>query len=209
MASTEARQNSFYARICTEVLQRKSTLLLSSLDCRLPCTLLYFFNFFLPSGQYSGAFNVTLPIDLISSMATLFVYIAFPEGQVAADTLRLKVSSCFRNRVSSAQNIGGQVGWRVADDLQTGSRYAAESNNPSFPFPSSQCLQSPFLLLFQVKLSFSDAVALPGSAVRLHLQAAPGSLCSIRAVDKSVLLLRPEAELSRDSVSHFMLTIAA
>ncbi|XP_072782532.1 alpha-2-macroglobulin-like protein 1 isoform X2 [Taeniopygia guttata] len=102
-----------------------------------------------PSGQYSGAFNVSLPIDLISSMATLFVYIAFPEGQVAADTLRLKVSSCFRNRV---------------------------------------------------KLSFSDAVALPGSAVRLHVQAAPGSLCSIRAVDKSVLLLRPEAELSRDSV---------
>lgn len=54
-----------------------------------------------------------------------------------------------------------------------------------------------------MKLGFSDAVALPGSTVHLHLQAAPGSLCSIRAVDKSVLLLRPEAELSRDSVSHF------
>ncbi|XP_066197304.1 alpha-2-macroglobulin-like protein 1 isoform X1 [Sylvia atricapilla] len=102
-----------------------------------------------PSDQYSGAFNITLPIDLISSMATLFVYIAFPEGQVAADTLRLKVSSCFRNHV---------------------------------------------------KLGFSDAVALPGSTVHLHLQAAPGSLCSIRAVDKSVLLLRPEAELSKDTV---------
>ncbi|NWS06103.1 A2ML1 protein, partial [Motacilla alba] len=106
------------------------------------------FQFFLhPSGQYSGAFNITLPIDLISSMATLFVYIAFPEGQVAADTISLKVSSCFRNHV---------------------------------------------------KLGFSDAVALPGSTVHLHLQAAPGSLCSVRAVDKSVLLLRPEAELSRD-----------
>uniref|UniRef100_A0A8C3JPA2 Alpha-2-macroglobulin-like protein 1 n=1 Tax=Calidris pygmaea TaxID=425635 RepID=A0A8C3JPA2_9CHAR len=102
-----------------------------------------------PSGQYSGAFNVTLPIDLISPMATLFVYAAFPEGQVAADTFRLKVSKCFRNHV---------------------------------------------------KLGFSDTVALPGSAVRLHLQAAPGSLCSIRAVDQSILLLRPEAELSRDSV---------
>ncbi|NXB61446.1 A2ML1 protein, partial [Struthidea cinerea] len=108
--------------------------------------------FLLPSGQYSGAFNITLPIDLISSMATLFVYTAFPEGQVAADTFRLKVSSCFRNHV---------------------------------------------------KLGFSDAVALPGSTVRLHLQAAPGSLCSIRAVDESVLLLRPEAELSRDSVRQF------
>ncbi|XP_061863712.1 alpha-2-macroglobulin-like protein 1 [Colius striatus] len=102
-----------------------------------------------PSGQYNGVFNVTLPIDLISPMATLFVYTAFPEGQVAADTFSLKVSKCFRNHV---------------------------------------------------KLGFSDTVALPGSAVRLHLQAAPGSLCSIRAVDQSVLLVRPEAELSRDSV---------
>ncbi|XP_009081349.1 PREDICTED: alpha-2-macroglobulin-like protein 1 [Acanthisitta chloris] len=102
-----------------------------------------------PLGQYSGAFIVTLPIDLISPMATLFVYIGFPEGQVAADTFRLKVSKCFRNHV---------------------------------------------------KLGFSDTVALPGSAVHLHLQAAPGSLCSIRAVDQGILLLRPEAELSRDSV---------
>ncbi|XP_016157366.1 PREDICTED: alpha-2-macroglobulin-like isoform X2 [Ficedula albicollis] len=109
-----------------------------------------------PSGQYSGAFNITLPTDLISPMATLFVYIAFPEGQVAADTFRLKGSSCFRNHV---------------------------------------------------KLGFSDSVALPGSTVRLHLQAAPGSLCSIRAVDKSVLLLRPEAELSKDSV-HNMFSYA-
>ncbi|NXI92519.1 A2ML1 protein, partial [Psophia crepitans] len=102
---------------------------------------------FLPSGQYSGDFNITLPVDLISPMATLFVYTAFPEGQVAADTFSLKAPKCFRNHV---------------------------------------------------KLGFSDTVALPGSAVRLHLQAAPGSLCSIRAVDQSVLLLRPEAELSRD-----------
>ncbi|NWS39564.1 A2ML1 protein, partial [Probosciger aterrimus] len=100
-----------------------------------------------PLGQYSGAFNVTLPIDLISPMATLFVYTAFPEGQVAADIFSLKVSKCFRNHV---------------------------------------------------KLGFSDSVALPGSAAHLHLQAAPGSLCSIRAVDQSILLLRPEAELSRD-----------
>ncbi|XP_009985556.1 PREDICTED: alpha-2-macroglobulin-like protein 1 [Tauraco erythrolophus] len=99
--------------------------------------------------QYSGAFSIALPIDIVSPMATLFVYTAFPEGQVAADTFSLKASKCFRNHV---------------------------------------------------KLAFSDTVVLPGSAVGLHLQAAPGSLCSIRAVDQSVLLLRPEAELSRDSV---------
>ncbi|NXT78645.1 A2ML1 protein, partial [Zapornia atra] len=102
-----------------------------------------------PSGQHSGDFTITLPIDLLSPMATLFVYTTFPEGQVAADTFSLKAPKCFMN---------------------------------------------------QVKLGFSDAVALPGSSVRLHLQAAPGSLCSIRAVDHSILLLRPEAELSRDSV---------
>ncbi|NWY06645.1 A2ML1 protein, partial [Nothoprocta ornata] len=99
--------------------------------------------------QYSGTFSVSLPIDIISPMAVLFVYIPFPEGQVAADSFRLKVSKCFRNHV---------------------------------------------------KLGFSDTVALPGTAVHLHLQAAPGSLCSIRAVDQSVLLLRPAAELSRDSL---------
>ncbi|XP_010216068.1 PREDICTED: alpha-2-macroglobulin-like protein 1 isoform X2 [Tinamus guttatus] len=102
-----------------------------------------------PLAQYSGTFSVSLPIDTISPMAALFVYIAFPEGQVAADSFRLKVSKCFRNHV---------------------------------------------------KLGFSDKVALPGTPVHLHVQAAPGSLCSIRAVDQSVLLLRPAAELSRDSV---------
>ncbi|EOB06566.1 Alpha-2-macroglobulin-like protein 1, partial [Anas platyrhynchos] len=101
-------------------------------------------------GQYSGTFKISLPIDIISPMAMLFVYTTFPEGQVAADSFSLKVSKCFRNHV---------------------------------------------------KLGFSDTVALPGSAVHLHLQAAPRSLCSIRAVDQSVLLLRPEAELSRANVS--------
>ncbi|NXE56694.1 A2ML1 protein, partial [Casuarius casuarius] len=112
----------------------------------LPILLLFLLLF---PDQYSGAFNVTLPIDIISPMAALFVYTAFPAGQVAADSFSLKVSKCFRNHV---------------------------------------------------KLGFSDTVALPGSAVHLHLQAAPGSLCSIRAVDHSVLLLRPAAELSRASV---------
>ncbi|KFQ62498.1 Alpha-2-macroglobulin-like 1, partial [Pelecanus crispus] len=112
----------------------------------LPLPILFLFLLLL-SGQFNGTFNVTLPIDLISPMATLFVYTAFPEGQVAADTFSLKVSKCFKNHV---------------------------------------------------KLGFSDSVALPGSAVHLHLHAAPGSLCSIRAVDQSILLLRPEAELSRD-----------
>ncbi|XP_067387062.1 alpha-2-macroglobulin-like protein 1 [Emydura macquarii macquarii] len=40
----------------------------------------------------------------------------------------------------------------------------------------------------KVTLGFSEEEGLPGSNVNLHLKASPGSLCSIRAVDKSVLL---------------------
>lgn len=56
-------------------------------------------------------------------------------------------------------------------------------------------------VLLQVSLGFSPSQQLPGSDVDLQLQAAPGSLCAIRAVDESVLLLRPERELSNHSVS--------
>ncbi|NXF33981.1 A2ML1 protein, partial [Nyctibius bracteatus] len=52
----------------------------------------------------------------------------------------------------------------------------------------------------KVKMAFSEERALPGSALRLELEAAPGSLCAIRAVDRSVLLLKPEAELNAEAV---------
>ncbi|NWU69459.1 A2ML1 protein, partial [Pterocles burchelli] len=52
----------------------------------------------------------------------------------------------------------------------------------------------------KVKMAFSEDRALPGSALQLELGAAPGSLCAIRAVDRSVLLLKPEAELNTEAV---------
>ncbi|XP_064140723.1 alpha-2-macroglobulin-like protein 1 [Loxodonta africana] len=52
----------------------------------------------------------------------------------------------------------------------------------------------------QVSLGFSPVQQLPGADVELELQAAPGSLCAVRAVDESVSLLRPERELSNSSV---------
>uniref|UniRef100_A0A803Y3U2 Alpha-2-macroglobulin like 1 n=1 Tax=Meleagris gallopavo TaxID=9103 RepID=A0A803Y3U2_MELGA len=48
----------------------------------------------------------------------------------------------------------------------------------------------------KVKMAFSKEQALPGSTVKMELEAASGSLCAIRAVDRSVLLLKPEAELT-------------
>ncbi|XP_078509062.1 alpha-2-macroglobulin-like protein 1 [Lissotriton helveticus] len=52
----------------------------------------------------------------------------------------------------------------------------------------------------KVELRFSEHENLPGSDVTVSLKAAPNSLCALRAVDKSVLLRRPEAELSNKTI---------
>ncbi|NXA38214.1 A2ML1 protein, partial [Eudromia elegans] len=52
----------------------------------------------------------------------------------------------------------------------------------------------------KVELGFSKAETLPNSEVSLQLLAAPGSLCAVRAVDQSVLLLKPEKELSSSMI---------
>ncbi|KFO93272.1 Ovostatin, partial [Buceros rhinoceros silvestris] len=52
----------------------------------------------------------------------------------------------------------------------------------------------------KLQLEFSEKEGLPGSKVSLHLEAAANSYCALRAVDESVLLLRPERELSAESV---------
>ncbi|NWR60292.1 A2ML1 protein, partial [Bucorvus abyssinicus] len=54
--------------------------------------------------------------------------------------------------------------------------------------------------LNKVKMAFSEDRALPSSVLRLELAAAPGSLCAIHAVDRSVLLLKPKDELDTEAV---------
>uniref|UniRef100_A0A3B3CGI1 Alpha-2-macroglobulin-like 1 n=1 Tax=Oryzias melastigma TaxID=30732 RepID=A0A3B3CGI1_ORYME len=50
----------------------------------------------------------------------------------------------------------------------------------------------------QVSLKFSATQELPGAKTTLTLQARSGSLCSVRAIDQSVLLLKSEQELTTD-----------
>ncbi|XP_039619902.1 alpha-2-macroglobulin-like protein 1 [Polypterus senegalus] len=52
----------------------------------------------------------------------------------------------------------------------------------------------------KVELRFSSPRELPGGDINLHLQAKPGSLCSVRSVDKSVLLMDSSHELTADVV---------
>ncbi|NXC07089.1 A2MG protein, partial [Orthonyx spaldingii] len=56
----------------------------------------------------------------------------------------------------------------------------------------------------KVDLSFSPSEGLPSSDAHLLFQASPNSLCAVRAVDKSVLLMKPEAELSPSSVYNLL-----
>nr|XP_014351977.1 PREDICTED: alpha-2-macroglobulin [Latimeria chalumnae] len=60
-------------------------------------------------------------------------------------------------------------------------------------FQISSCFRN------KVNLKFSVPEEFPGANVNLQLQASPGSLCSIRAVDKSVIL-RSDKELTINSV---------
>ncbi|NXN41120.1 A2MG protein, partial [Rhinoptilus africanus] len=52
----------------------------------------------------------------------------------------------------------------------------------------------------KVDLSFSPSEGLPSSDAHLLFRASPNSLCAVRAVDKSILLMKPEADLSPSSV---------
>ncbi|XP_066470160.1 alpha-2-macroglobulin-like protein 1 [Tiliqua scincoides] len=61
-------------------------------------------------------------------------------------------------------------------------------------FEVSMCFKNP------VSLAFSQQQELPGASINLELTATPGSLCAVRAVDQSVLLLRSERELSNQTL---------
>lgn len=65
-------------------------------------------------------------------------------------------------------------------------------------FPVVKCFNN------KVTVDFTKKEASPGSAVTLHVNADPGSLCSVRAVDEGVLVLRPEADITRDAVYNFI-----
>ncbi|CAG06475.1 unnamed protein product, partial [Tetraodon nigroviridis] len=62
-------------------------------------------------------------------------------------------------------------------------------------YPVQLCLNN------KVSLKFSSPQELPAEKTTLSLKAHPGSVCSVRAVDQSVLLLQAEEELSVASVT--------
>ncbi|KAJ8280611.1 hypothetical protein GJAV_G00056880 [Gymnothorax javanicus] len=64
----------------------------------------------------------------------------------------------------------------------------------SADFPINLCLKN------KVSLKFSSLQELPGEKTSLSLNAHSGSLCSLRAIDQSILLLEPERELKIETI---------
>lgn len=56
-------------------------------------------------------------------------------------------------------------------------------------------------MLLKVKVDFPTKESYAGSIVQLQLQAAPGSMCAVQAVDENMFLIRPESELTSEKVS--------
>ncbi|KAI5622166.1 alpha-2-macroglobulin-like protein 1, partial [Silurus asotus] len=68
----------------------------------------------------------------------------------------------------------------------------------SMNYPIQLCLAN------KVSLKFSATTELPAHQISMTLNAAPGSLCSVRAIDQSLLLLQPESELNIESVFNML-----
>ncbi|EHB11228.1 Ovostatin-like protein 2, partial [Heterocephalus glaber] len=68
----------------------------------------------------------------------------------------------------------------------------------SVQFQIDQCFKN------KVSVQFCNEQGLPGSNTTLYLQAAPGSLCALWAVDQSALLLKVEQQLTAESVYNML-----
>lgn len=70
------------------------------------------------------------------------------------------------------------------------------------PHPSFSLFHVSFPgVLLKAKVGFPAKEAHSGSTVQLRLQAAPGSLCAVQAVDENMFFVRPESELTSQMVS--------
>ncbi|XP_058245373.1 alpha-2-macroglobulin-like protein 1 [Hemibagrus wyckioides] len=75
---------------------------------------------------------------------------------------------------------------------------SGEAVADSLNYPVKPCFAN------KVSLKFSPSKELPGDEASLMLKAAPGSLCSVKAIDQSLLLLQPEKELNIQSVFNML-----
>uniref|UniRef100_A0A8B9TFX5 Alpha-2-macroglobulin n=1 Tax=Anas platyrhynchos TaxID=8839 RepID=A0A8B9TFX5_ANAPL len=122
-------------------------------------------------------------------------YLVMAKGSIMlADTHDLTVNpgdayGIFRLTFPVEATIAPKARMLVYTTLPSGEVIASSAD-----FQVESCLPN------KVSLSFIPKEGLPASNTRLQLHSSPKSLCAIRAVDKSVLLMKPEDELSHRSL---------
>ncbi|XP_056329897.1 alpha-2-macroglobulin-like protein 1 [Danio aesculapii] len=124
-----------------------------------------------------------------------FFYIVLSRGSMAQNgRLSVSVNSKRENRGEVTFSLKTAALAPYAQVVVYTILPSGEAAADSVNFPIEECLPN------KVSLKFSSPTALPGERASFNLKASPGSLCSVRAIDQSVLLLRPEAEFNAHSV---------
>uniref|UniRef100_UPI0037E8997E alpha-2-macroglobulin-like n=1 Tax=Semicossyphus pulcher TaxID=241346 RepID=UPI0037E8997E len=122
---------------------------------------------------------------LVTSRGAIKQYNCIPKPVEAGEVNKGELSVSLR-RIKNLPPYAQVVVYTV---LPTGETVA-----DSMDFPVQLCLKN------KVSLKFSSVKHLPAEKTTLSLKAHPGSLCSVRAIDKSVLLLQQEREVTVDYV---------
>uniref|UniRef100_A0A8P4GM64 Alpha-2-macroglobulin n=1 Tax=Dicentrarchus labrax TaxID=13489 RepID=A0A8P4GM64_DICLA len=138
--------------------------------------------------------NVHLPsvITILDQEATLkicgkLINVTFPSVCVSASVNKGELSISLR-QVTNLAPFAQVVVYTVMP--------SGEAVADSQDFPIQLCLNN------KVSMRFSSLQHLPAENTMLALKAHPGSMCSVRAIDQSVLLLQSEQELTVDYVRH-------
>ncbi|XP_014795623.1 PREDICTED: ovostatin-like [Calidris pugnax] len=125
---------------------------------------------------------------------TNFYYVVMTKGKII-------LSGQKQVSISSAPRGTFSITLTVTEKLGPSARLLLYTVHPHGEIVAdSSWIRSDVCFKNKLQLEFSEKQGLPGSKVSLHLEAAANSYCALRAVDQSVLLLRPERELTAESV---------
>uniref|UniRef100_A0A8C0U3V7 Ovostatin-like n=1 Tax=Cyanistes caeruleus TaxID=156563 RepID=A0A8C0U3V7_CYACU len=123
-----------------------------------------------------------------------FYYVGMAKGKIVL-TGEIKVN------IQAGQNGTFTIPLVISEKMAPALRLLVYTLHPdkelvadSVQLPVEKCFRN------KVHLEFSEKQMHPASKVSLVIEAAANSFCAVRAVDQSVLLLKPETELSKEMV---------
>nr|XP_025138971.1 LOW QUALITY PROTEIN: ovostatin homolog 2-like [Bubalus bubalis] len=126
-----------------------------------------------------------------------FFYLVMVKGAIFLSGQKEIRNKAWKGNISFPINVSADLA-PVAVMLVYTLHPSGEIIADSVKFQVEKCFKN------KVSIKFSKKQGLPGSSTGLHLQASPDSVCALRAVDKSVLLLKSEQQLSAESVYNML-----